>query len=356
MLRPISLCMVSVLALAACSQESTTGSSAPPTKTATAAPKPPQLPPASKAPVAQALEAASLDHDPSDLQAARGVLIRAQVLLDRAHFSPGVIDGENGENLRLALGAYQRANDLPATGTLDEATWKALTKRDRDAVLADYVITEADVKGPFVKSIPKSTDQMAKLKALSYSGPLEALAERFHMDEALLQALNPGADFAKPGTQIIVARLAQSELPTEVTRIEVDKSAGQLRAYNSQGRLAAVYPATVGSSDRPAPEGEWAVRAVAENPTWNYDPKRLSFGDGSEKQSIAPGPNNPVGVVWIALTKDTYGIHGSPEPKLIGKTASHGCVRLTNWDARQLARAVKEGTVVTFVGSETAAG
>lgn len=356
MLRPISLCMASVLVLAACSQESATGSSAPPAKTAAAAPKPPELPPASEAPVAQAVEKADLGHDPTDAQAARGVLIRAQVLLDRAHFSPGVIDGENGENMRLALAAYQRAHDLPTSGTLDETTWKALTKQDRDAVLADYVITEADVKGPFVKSIPKATDQMAKLDALSYSGPLEALAEKFHMDEALLQALNPGADFSKPGARIIVARLKQTELPAEVTRIEVDKSAGQLRAYDGQGQLAAVYPATVGSSDRPAPEGEWAVRAVAENPTWNYDPKRLSFGDGSEKQSIAPGPNNPVGVVWIALTKDTYGIHGSPEPKLIGKTASHGCVRLTNWDARQLARAVKEGTVVSFVGSEAASG
>lgn len=347
MSRPISLYMAGLVVLAACSQESATGPSAP-TKTAAA----PSMPPASKAPVARAVEEARLDHDPADPEAARGVLIRAQVLLDRAHFSPGVIDGEPGENMRLALAAFQRARELPVSGALDAATWKALTKDDREAVMADYVITDADVKGPFVKAIPKSTDQMAKLDALAYSGPLEALAEKFHMDEQLLSALNPGADFSRPGQAIVVARLAQADLPGEIIRVEVDKSQRQVRAFDAQGRLAAVYPATVGSADRPAPNGEWAVRAVAENPTWNYDPKRLTFGDGKEKQSIAPGPNNPVGVVWIDLTKETYGIHGSPEPQLIGKTASHGCVRLTNWDARQLAHAVKAGTVVTFVGSE----
>lgn len=346
MIRPVSLCFASALALAACSQDA--GPDTPqPTSAAELT-----LPAPSRNPAAKAIEGASFEAATTDPRAAARLLIRAQILLDRAHFSPGVIDGRNGETLRLALLAYQQAHDLPPTGALDAATWGALEKTDGEAVLADYEITDADVKGPFVKSIPKAPDEMAKLKALAYANPLEALAEKFHMDEALLQALNPGADFSRPGQKLIVARLPKDRLQAQVTRVEVDKTRGQVRAFNAEGALLAVYPATVGSGDYPAPDGAWAVRAVAENPTWNYDPDRLSFGHGHRKQTIAPGPNNPVGAVWIALTKDTYGIHGSPEPKLIGKTASHGCVRLTNWDARELAGAVKPGTTVTFVGDE----
>ncbi|HEY9236430.1 MULTISPECIES: L,D-transpeptidase family protein [Phenylobacterium] len=350
MIRPVGLCLAGFLA--ACSPENAPASSTPPA--ADDIISAPALPPASEAPVAQAVQAARLDQMALDPEAARGVLIRAQVLLDRAHFSPGVIDGAPSEAMGLALTAFQQARGLPVTSALDPATWDALTRNDEQPVLADYVITEADVQGPFVKSIPRSTAQMAKLRALSYSGPLEALAEKFHMDEALLQALNPGVDVSRPGQSIVVARVTQTPLPVEVTRVEVDKSQGQVRAFDAQGGIVAVYPATVGSADNPAPTGDWAVRAVAENPTWNYDPARLSFGEGGTKKVVAPGPNNPVGVVWIALTKDTYGIHGSPEPKLIGKTASHGCVRLTNWDATQLGRAVRAGTIVTFVGDEAA--
>jgi lipoprotein-anchoring transpeptidase ErfK/SrfK len=196
---------------------------------------------------------------------------------------------------------------------------------------------------------------MAKLPALGFSSPSEALAEKFHMDEALLKALNPGVDFGVAGTRIVVAALGPDKLTTSVAKIEVDKTRRQIRAYGDGDVLLAVYPATVGSSERPAPEGEWAVRTTAPNPTYTYDPSRLTFGKTSNgKLTIKPGPNSPVGSTWIDLTKDTYGIHGTPDPRLVGKTASHGCVRLTNWDVRQLAAAVKKGTVVDFVGVEQA--
>jgi lipoprotein-anchoring transpeptidase ErfK/SrfK len=195
--------------------------------------------------------------------------------------------------------------------------------------------------------------EMAKLPALGFTSPLEALAERFHMDEGLLKSLNPGVDFGVAGTKIVVAALGPDKLPAPVTRIEVDKTRRQVRAYMAGDILLAVYPATVGSTERPAPDGEWAVRAVAPNPTYTYDPSRLTFGKASSgKLTIKAGPNNPVGSTWIDLTKDTYGIHGTPDPRLVGKTASHGCVRLTNWDVRQLGQAVKKGTVVAFVGVE----
>lgn len=314
---------------------------------------PPPITPSSS-PVAQAIDRAQFSPQPLPPDAHRALLIRAQVLLDRAHFSPGVIDGTDGENLKNAVAAFERARNLPEDGLLDAEVWSLLVK-DEQPVMTDYVITEADVAGPFVDKIPTDYRDMAKLERLGFTSPLEALAEKFHMDEALLTALNPGADFAKVGTKIIVAAPGPDVLVAPVTLVEVDKGRNQVRAYGADGSLLASYPATVGSSDMPTPDGEWAVNLVANDPHWNYDPKKLNFGDKSAgKLDIKPGPNNPVGAVWIDLTKETYGIHGAPEPKLVGKTASHGCVRLTNWDARQLGSAVKKGTRVVFMGSEPA--
>ena len=219
------------------------------------------------------------------------------------------------------------------------------------------MITAEDLKGPFV-AIPAKSEDQAKLDHLGYASASEMFAERFHMDEKLLKALNPEADFTAPGTTLVVAAPGAGKLDAAVTRIEVDKSERVVRAYGDGGVLLAVYPASVGSADRPAPSGQWAVRTVAPNPTWIYDPKRLTFGEGEKtgKFTIAAGPNNPVGTMWIDLTKDTYGIHGGPDPNHIGKTDSHGCVRLTNWDANELGAAVKTGAVVVFSGSETRAG
>ncbi len=344
------------LAAAACSKGEDKAEAPPP---AAGAPQLKAAPAANgRSPLAQAVEAAGpQDAPPADPSMIAPSLVRVQVLLDRARFSPGSIDGVTGTNLRLAIEAFQQARGLTVDGQVTPDLWKALIEADGGPVLSDYVITPDDVKGPFVKSIPKDDyEAMAKLPALSYTGPLEALAERFHMDEALLQALNPGADFTKAGTRIAVAALGPAELPARVTRIEIDKTIGQVRAFDAEDVLQAVYPATVGSTERPAPSGELAVNTVAPRPTYTYDPSRLTFGKPKGKLTIKAGPNNPVGGTWIDLTKDTYGIHGTPDPKLVNKRASHGCVRLTNWDAAQLGKAVEKGAKVVFMGEEARAG
>ena len=309
---------------------------------------------ASASPVALAIDKAVWSATATTPQAKRDALIRAQVMLSRAHFSPGVIDGQDGGNMKNALMAYEEANAMTVDGVLDQAAWDKLAA-DTQPAMTDYAITEADVAGPFVPTIPKDYAEMAKLEKLAYATPLEGLAEKFHMDEALLKALNPGADFAVAGTKIVVVAPGPEQLPGAVTRVEVDKTKKQVRAFGADNKLMAAYPATVGSSSLPTPSGEWAVRTIAPNPTWTYDPSRLNFGDKTVgKQTIKAGPNNPVGAVWIDLTKDTYGIHGAPDPRLVGKTASHGCVRLTNWDAIQLSKAVSKQTKVIFTGGNAA--
>ena len=311
-----------------------------------AAPGTLQTAPAS--PLAQAINQASWPA--TGAEARRDALLRAEVLLARARFSPGVIDGQDGGNLKAALSAFETAHNLPADGKLNAAVWSALAADAAPAVVG-YTITPADVAGPFTPSIPDKFEDQAKLDHLGYTSPLEALAEKFHMDEKLLTALNPGVDFSRAGTTILVAGVGPDVLPTRVTTIEVDKTHRQVRAMDATGAVVAVYPATIGSTERPAPSGSFTVKGVAKNPVYTYDPSRLTFGDKTMgKLTIKPGPNNPVGVVWIDLSIPTYGIHGTPDPRLVGKTASHGCVRLTNWDALQLASAVKPGTKVNFVG------
>ena len=290
---------------------------------------------------------------PDAIAAPQRALIRLEVLLDRAHFSPGVIDGKDGGNLKSAEAAYRVANKLGDSADIAALT-SALTTTDAESTVKSYTITDADVAGPFVATLPTDMAELAKLESPAYANPVEKLAERFHMDDALLKALNPQADFGKAGTVITVAAVDAAKLSGVVTRIVVDKTANSVRALGDGGKLLAVYPATVGSQERPAPDGDWKVRAVATNATYTFDPKRLTFGDpGLGKLTIKAGPNNPIGTTWIALTKPTYGIHGTPDPRLIGKRASHGCVRLTNWDAEQLAKSVKAGAVVSFVGTET---
>jgi lipoprotein-anchoring transpeptidase ErfK/SrfK len=279
--------------------------------------------------------------------------IKAQVLLDRARFSPGVIDGRGGENTEKALKAFGEARGLKPGGKLDEAIWAKLNEDSSEPVLIEYTIRDEDVKGPFEK-IPEKMEEQAELERLAYSSPEELIAEKFHMDEDLLKALNPDADFSKAGASIVVANVRDKEEKAgeseKVAKIEVDKSEGILRALDKDGSMIVFYPATVGSKEKPAPSGTHQVEAIAENPTYTYNPDYNFSGVKTDKKfEIKAGPNNPVGTVWIDLSVESYGIHGTPDPATVGKTASHGCVRLTNWDVEQLSKMVAKGTPVTFL-------
>jgi lipoprotein-anchoring transpeptidase ErfK/SrfK len=295
------------------------------------------------------------------------LIARSEILLSRAHFSPGEIDGQDGDNYRRALRAFQQKNKLPDTSKLDAATWSALTRDQTEPVLKHYTITAEDVAGPFEKRLSINLADMARLSGLSYSSPSAELAEIFHMGEDMLHKLNPGANFGRAGEQIVVAALSPMALRSTPHSIEalppdakasngqgaeiivVDKPARNVRAYDKDGKLLAFYPATIGSEEKPAPSGVFRVNRVDWNPNFRYDPKFAWKGVNTKRKlTIAPGPSNPVGLVWIDLSAPSYGIHGTPQPGAIGKTESHGCVRLTNWDAVELARMAHPGTTVRF--------
>jgi len=276
-------------------------------------------------------------------------LIRAQILLDRARYSPGVIDGLGGDNTRQAITAFEKAAGLTQDGVLDAEVFNRLTAGDARPVLTDYIITTQDLAGPFMGALPSDLEAMSKLKTVGYVDIREALAERFHMTEGMLTALNPGVDFNRAGQSIVVPAVAADGLPGDVARITVDKAERSVRAFDAAGKLLAFYPATIGSSERPAPSGTVTVKGVAPEPNYTYDPSRVTYDRGSKRIVVPAGPNNPVGSVWIDLSRDTYGIHGTPDPSKVGKTFSSGCVRLTNWDAEQLAAHVKPGVEVVFL-------
>ena len=286
------------------------------------------------------------------------LLIKVQVLLDRARFSPGAIDGRDGENLRGALRAYAAAQGLPADGKLTRALFEKLQGTSQEPVVTDYAITEADVKGPFVDTMPAEMEEQADVGPMRYTNTREMLAERFHMQRDLLSALNPDVPLDRAGGSLIVAavpptgegKVAGAPLAPKVSRIEVDKETKRVRAFAEDGKLTGDYPASIGSSEKPAPDGTAKVKAVAFDPWYTYNPKYQFKGvKTNRKFSIHPGPNNPVGLVWIDLSIESYGIHGTPEPEKIGKTESHGCIRLTNWDARDLASHTVKGAKVEFL-------
>jgi lipoprotein-anchoring transpeptidase ErfK/SrfK len=273
-------------------------------------------------------------------------VVRAQILLGRAHFSCGEIDGVFGSNFQKALSAFQGERQLPVTGALDAATWAAINT-DSAPALIDYTITPEDLKGPFAP-IPADVQEQAKLPYLGYASPLEGMGEKFHSSPELLRALNPGANFERAGQQLTVPNVLVAP-PPRAGRIVVSKAGSSVRAYDSAGTLLAFYVATIGSEHDPLPVGEWKINGVARNPKFHYNPEL--FWDAkatAEKETLPPGPNNPVGPVWIDLSRDHYGIHGTPEPGKVGHAASHGCIRLTNWDALELAAMVRPGTPATL--------
>ncbi len=271
-----------------------------------------------------------------------------QVVLDRAGASPGVIDGVMGSNVRKALDAHAQMTGAALDIDNEAAVFDALQASGGPAFM-DYTITEADVAGPFIRSVPEDYAIKASLAHMSFTGVREMLAERFHMDEDFLAKLNPGVDFNRAGS-IVRVTAASEEKQAQVARIVADKGRKQVRAYDGSGALVAAYPATIGSVDTPSPSGTVQVERIAFEPNYTYNPK-INFrqGDNHRVLTVPPGPNGPVGTIWIALSKPTYGIHGTPEPSRIGKTYSNGCVRLTNWDAAELARMVQPGVTVEFV-------
>lgn len=274
------------------------------------------------------------------------VTLAAQILLARADHSPGVIDGYPGGNTRRALTAFQKAQGLDADGELDDDSLKALRKAvGGKALMQRYTIQSSDVDGPYA-DVAGSMKAMGQGGHVGYASATEELAEKFGMSEKFLKAINPDASFSA-GSSILVVAGIDDALPA-VARIEVDGGANELRAYDGSGALVASFPATVGSDEFPSPSGEMSVAAIAPEANYTFDPADQDWG-GDETLVIGPGPNNPIGGVWIDLGKDGYGIHGSPDPALIGKTSSHGCVRLTNWDARALIKAVSTDTEVVFV-------
>lgn len=277
--------------------------------------------------------------------------IRLQVLLDRGHFSPGEIDGKFGENAKKALRAYAESQQLPSTDTVAGEVWKKLVADDR-SVLADYTIMEKDVSGPFLQKLPSRMEDMVDIPRLSFTGPREALAEKFHMSEQLLSLLNPGQHFDRAGDKIIVVDTSPgaAKEPVKAVRVEVDKRRQTVRLFDKTNALIGFYPATVGSEEKPSPSGTLKVTEVNRNPTYHYNPQYHFKGVHSRKPfTIGPGPNNPVGTVWINLSAEGYGIHGTADPGKVSKADSHGCVRLTNWDAERVADRVAKGTQVAFV-------
>src|SRR5581483_1248057 len=270
-------------------------------------------------------------------------IVKAQVLLDRANISSGEIDGRASPRLDEAIAAFAEGRNLPLDTKWSRQFWDELTAEAIVPPLVTYSITSEDLKGPFVQ-LPARMEDMRSFKTLGYGNIREALAEKFHMSTALLEALNPEASFSEAGEEIVVANVLNASKVANGSRVDVDKDRQTVRVYSAKGELIAFFPASVGSEEKPTPSGTLKVTAINSAPTFHYNP-RFHFSEiGTQKPfDLSPGPNNPLGSTWIALSKPSYGIHGTPEPSEVGRAASHGCVRLTNWDAQRLAAMVSRG-------------
>lgn len=295
---------------------------------------------------------------PDDIETARydggalpegqsAIAVVVQVLLDRAGIGPGVIDGYRGPMSRSAIRAFEAREGLSPDGQMDAEVWAALGGDTRKPVLQDYEITAADTQD-LSDPLPEDYAKLAELERLGFTRVTERLAERFHMDEGFLKALNKGAGFTVG--EVIKVASPGDRVAATAARVEVRKADGRVAVFDAAGEMIANYPATVGSDQLPSPSGTHEVKAVAIDPTYAYRPDaNFQQGDNDEPLSLPPGPNGPVGSVWIDLSKPTYGIHGTSEPAELFQSVSHGCVRLTNWDATELAHMVDAGVPVAFV-------
>lgn len=307
---------------------------------------------------------------PSPAIARISPVLKAQVLLDRAGFAPGAIDAQQGRFFTAALKGFQQSRGLPITGLLDEATWAMLNK-DRDPTVIRMVLKDDALEGNFTRNIPREIPAQAELSYLNYRNLLERLAERFHTTPQMLLRLNPALRTPRAGMELVLpgvipvdrahgttqspqwremlATLNISAAQPAAAKLVVDKSESVLKAYDAQDHLVAQFPATMGSEHDPLPIGSWTVKGTAFLPTYHYNPELFWDASGSDKKAVLPaGPNNPVGVVWIDLDKPHYGIHGTPEPSRIGRSQSHGCIRLSNWDVARLAQMISPETPVIF--------
>lgn len=281
-------------------------------------------------------------------------VLRAQVYLDRIHFSIGAIDGRWGRNSGIAVWWYQRARGIEPTGDLDQATFAKLgAEAQYPEVVQQYSVTDDDLKGPFV-SIPEDVYEKAKLKCLCYESVKEKIAEKFHVDQDFLDTLNPDVKFGdlQAGTTIVVPNV-RPPLPgdqKDFAKVSISIAGNSFNAWDANGNLIFHAPTTLGSGYDPSPSETLHVVKITRDPHFHYDPTLYhEVPDSDPDAMLAPGPNSPVGIVWIALSKEHYGIHGNPEPESIGYSSSHGCVRLTNWDADEVAHRISEGTQVSFV-------
>lgn len=272
----------------------------------------------------------------------RDTTTKLQALLNWNQNGVGSVDGYWGKNTIKAMQAFQKANGLTVTDNLNNETWQALTKNEKlttQPVLVSYQLTDADVNVKTTQ-IPASAEAKAKLDGMYYESVLEALGEKFHISRDYLKSLNPNASF-KSGETIIVYNPGNPNT-TPVSRVVADKDKQTLYAYDDSDNLVASYPTTVGSTATPSPTGTHKVKVKIHEPNYTYT------SDNGKKSIIPPGPNNPVGLVWIGLSKPSYGIHGSPDPERISRQSSAGCVRLTNWDALSLLGVIKNDATVEF--------